>query len=76
MGHTNDEERDFEGFEFNYILKDEESDVNLNNESVLRQFDFFFNFLFFLYCVCDFTTKKLYYYCTTMFEGYFQQCFN
>ena len=42
MGHTNNEESDFEGFELKDIVKDEESDVNLNNENILRQFDFFF----------------------------------
>ena len=36
MGHTNDKESDFEGFELKDIVKDEESDVDLNNENILR----------------------------------------
>ena len=40
MDHANDEECDFEGFELKDIVKDEESDVDLNNENILRQFDF------------------------------------
>ena len=48
MGHTNDEESDFEGFELKDIVKDEESGVDLNNENILCQFDFFFDFDFFL----------------------------
>ena len=54
MGHINDEESDSEGFELKDIVKDEESDVDLNNESILRQFDFFFFFsilIFSLVCV-------------------------
>ena len=47
MGHTNDEESDFEGFELKDIVKDE-SGVDLNNENILCQFDFFFDFDFFL----------------------------
>ena len=41
MGHTNDEESDFEGFELKDIVKDEESDVDLSNDNILCQFDFF-----------------------------------
>ena len=48
MGHTNNEESDFEGFELKDIVKDEESGVDLSNENILRQFDFFFNSDFFL----------------------------
>ena len=52
MGHTNDEESDFAGFELKDIVKDEESDVDLKNENILRQFDFFFSiFDFSLLCV-------------------------
>ena len=46
MGHTNDKKSDFEGFELKDVVKDEESDVDLSNENILRQFDFFL-FLFF-----------------------------
>ena len=42
MGHTNNEESDFEGFEWKDIVKDEESDADLNNEDLLHQFQFFF----------------------------------
>ena len=48
MGHSNDEESDFEGFELKDIVKDEKSDVDFRNENVLCQFDFFFRFDFFL----------------------------
>ena len=48
MGHFNNEESDFEGFRLKDIVKDEESDVDLSNENILRQFDFFFNSDFFL----------------------------
>ena len=48
MGHTNDEESDSEGFELKDIVKDEESGVDLNNENILCQFDFVFDFNFFL----------------------------
>ena len=44
MGHTNDEESDSEGFKLKDIVKDEESGVDLNNENILCQFDFFFRF--------------------------------
>ena len=47
MGHTNDEESDSEGFELKDIVKDEESRVDLNNENILCQFDFFFILIFF-----------------------------
>ena len=40
MGHTNDEESDFEGFELKNIVKDEESDVGRWSENILCQFDF------------------------------------
>ena len=51
MGHTNDEESDFEGFELKDIVKDEESGVDLNNENILCQFDFFLFWFFSLVCV-------------------------
>ena len=47
MGHTNDKESDFEGFKLKDIVKDEESDVDLSNENILHQFNFFY-FDFFL----------------------------
>ena len=48
MGHTSDEESDFEGFELKDTVKDEESGVDLNNENILCHFDFFFFCDFFL----------------------------
>ena len=51
MGHTNDEESDLEGFKLKDIVKDEESDVDLNNENILCQFDFFYVDFFSLVCV-------------------------
>ena len=48
MGHTNDEESDFEGFELKDIVKNKVSGVDLNNENILCQFDIFFDFDFFL----------------------------
>ena len=51
MGHTNNEESDFEGFELKDIVKDEESDVDLNNENILCQFDFF-SILIFFFSLC------------------------
>ena len=76
MGHTNDEESDFEGYKLKDIVTDEESGVDLNNENILCQFDFFFYFDFFRQFVSDITTKKWGYFCTAVFEGYSQQCFN
>ena len=49
MGHTNDEESDFEGFELKGIVKDEESDVD--NENILSQFDSF-SILMFFFSLC------------------------
>ena len=47
MGHTSDEESDFEGFELKDTVKDEESGVDLNNENILCHFDFCFVLIFF-----------------------------
>ena len=47
MEHTNDKESDSEGFKLKDIVKDKESDISLNNEDVLQQFDFFRLFYFF-----------------------------
>ena len=51
MGHTYDDESDFERFELKDIVKDEESDVVLSYENVLRRFDFFYFRFFSLVCV-------------------------
>ena len=52
MGHTYNKESDFEGFELKDIVKDEESDVDLNNENILRQFDFLFFFILIFSSAC------------------------
>ena len=51
MGHTNDEESDFEGYKLKDIVTDEESGVDLNNENILCQFDFF-SILIFFFSLC------------------------
>ena len=58
IGHTNDEECDFEGFKLKNVVKDEESDVDLWSENILRQFDFFV-LIFSLFCVWHYNQEMV-----------------